>query len=80
MKGFFLHLSFFTYYITENAEKLCLPSGHWYVKPGSMVEWTNFTTCIKVNNLVVQEYAHIGMYAISAMALLPAIVIFFSFK
>ena len=61
------------------AEKNCTATGQWFRK-SSGGEWTDFTTCSRVNALLLQEHAHMGLYAVSATALLPAIVIFFSYK
>ena len=62
------------------AEKKCQASGEWLRRGQANSEWTDFTTCSRVSALLLQEHAHMGLYAISASALLPAIIIFFSYK
>jgi hypothetical protein len=57
-----------------------LGQGEWLRRSPANVEWTDFTTCSRVSALLLQEHAHMGLYAISATALLPAIIIFFSYK
>ena len=44
------------------------------------MEWTDFTTCSKVKALLSQEYVHVALYALSIVFLVPAIIIFFSYK
>ena len=36
--------------------------------------------CSNIKSLLNQEYVHVTLYAVSILALLPAIVIFFSYK
>jgi hypothetical protein len=68
------------YYVSGYAEKKCLSTGEWLRRTPTYSEWTDFTTCSRVHALLLQEHAHMGLYAISATALLPAIIIFFSYK
>eukprot|EP00095_Tigriopus_kingsejongensis_P004606 snap_masked-scaffold2114_size20529-processed-gene-0.1 protein:Tk04606 transcript:snap_masked-scaffold2114_size20529-processed-gene-0.1-mRNA-1 annotation:"calcitonin gene-related peptide type 1 receptor" len=60
------------------AEKYCNSTGEWLQREDG--EWTDFTTCSRVNVLRTQEYVHLSLYGVSIIALVPAIVIFFSYK
>ena len=69
--GSFLPLGF--------AEKQCLASGKWFFS-NITGEWTNYKTCSRIKAHLTQEHIHVALYGLSAVALTPAIIIFFAYK
>lgn len=61
------------------AEKTCMSDGRWFYR-NNVGEWTNYTTCSRVSTYIVKEHVHVALYALSVVALTPAIIIFFSYK
>ncbi|KAG7313200.1 hypothetical protein JYU34_000299 [Plutella xylostella] len=65
------------------AYKKCLENGTWFALPGGKRPWTNYTTCIDMEDLgfrnVVNEIYVIG-YAISVVALILSMLIFVYFR
>ena len=62
------------------AEKQCEANGRWFYNNSSGGEWTNYKTCSRVRAHLTQERVHMALYAISVVALTPAIIIFFAYK
>ncbi|XP_049948145.1 calcitonin gene-related peptide type 1 receptor-like [Schistocerca serialis cubense] len=65
------------------AFKVCLENGSWFRHPESGSEWSNYTTCVDMDDLqfrqVVNTLYEVG-YSISFAALVVSLVIFFSFR
>ncbi|XP_022240470.1 calcitonin gene-related peptide type 1 receptor-like isoform X1 [Limulus polyphemus] len=61
------------------AMKMCRPNGTWFVSKQSK-EWTDYSHCGIVDSLRKRLYFHIITFAVSITALVPALVIFFSYK
>ncbi|XP_059085295.1 calcitonin gene-related peptide type 1 receptor-like isoform X2 [Tigriopus californicus] len=59
-------------------EKTCNSSGQWLTRANG--EWTNYTTCSPHQEFLTQDYVLVSLYGLSVIALLPAIIIFFSYK
>lgn len=49
-------------------------------KGGQRQEWSNYSSCSVAEGIIRRLYVHIGAYAVSVVALLPALVVFFSYK
>lgn len=62
--------------------KYCSAQGtHWAAfDKNSSGEWTNYSSCLDVDVVKNRHVAHIAAHAISIVALLPAIIIFFVYK
>jgi len=72
---------FFITPIAVTAEKSCQEDGHWYSKPGHS-EWTNYSNCAS-SVIEVQKrrtYVHVTAYGVSIIAIIPALLVFFSYK
>jgi len=67
------------YILKGYAEKQCMGDGRWFYS-NSSGEWTNYKTCSRVNAHLTQEHVHVALYGISVVALMPAIIIFFTYK
>ncbi|GLH09982.1 Diuretic hormone receptor [Gryllus bimaculatus] len=67
----------------RSAFRVCLDNGTWFHHPQSNRSWSNYTTCIDMEDLqfrqVVNQLYVIG-YTISFVALLVSLLIFFSFR
>jgi hypothetical protein len=60
---------------TVFASKQCEAEGRWYhVSSGE--EWTNYSTCSLVPNLKKRAYVSIAAYAVTIVAIIPALAIF----
>ena len=74
----------FLFLISASVPKICDETGHWQRKEinGQLVEWTNFGTCASSAVLVQKKRAHVHViaYAVSIIALIPAIILFFVYK
>nr|XP_027235727.1 calcitonin gene-related peptide type 1 receptor-like [Penaeus vannamei] len=65
------------------ATKQCTDGGRWLSrvgKGGQRQEWSNYSSCSVAEGIIRRLYVHIGAYAVSVVALLPALVVFFSYK
>ena len=60
------------------ATKMCTANGSWFRRGG--FEKTNYSPCSPVVQLQLRTVVHISAYAISTAALLPALIIFYSYK
>jgi hypothetical protein len=78
---------FLSWFIIALATKRCEADGQWFKRPfrgstapGMGVEWSNYTSCSKLDFFVRREQVHIIAYAISIAALIPALIIFNVYK
>ncbi|XP_031767530.2 calcitonin gene-related peptide type 1 receptor-like [Galleria mellonella] len=65
------------------AFKRCTENGTWYRHPVTDRSWTNYTTCVDIEDLNFRNIVnniYIGGYSISVVALLLSIFIFLYFK
>lgn len=67
----------------RTAFKICNKDGTWFRHPETNKTWSNYTTCtdhedLKFRQLVTSLY--VGGYAISAIALIISLIIYFYFK
>ncbi|XP_066998977.1 calcitonin receptor [Anabrus simplex] len=61
----------------------CLENGTWFHHPQSNQTWSNYTTCVDVDDLQFRQmvnHLYITGYTISVIALLLSLIIFFSFR
>ena len=69
---------------SARARKLCMPDGTWFRHKSTKNEWTDFMACVgesKVaDNIRSSMRWHIAVCSMSVIALLPALVIFFSYR
>ncbi|XP_018015172.1 calcitonin gene-related peptide type 1 receptor [Hyalella azteca] len=67
----------------KKAQKECLADGRWF-RHISNNEWTNYTDCdykkIVAENIKLRMRWHIAVCSLSVAALLPALIIFFSYR
>ncbi|XP_042902173.1 calcitonin receptor-like [Parasteatoda tepidariorum] len=63
----------------KHAFKHCLDNGSWYVNDRNK-EWTNYSSCGRIEGMRRLQYFHIITYAISILFLLPALLIFAFYK
>ncbi|XP_064648245.1 calcitonin gene-related peptide type 1 receptor-like isoform X2 [Lineus longissimus] len=63
---------------SAQAVKTCTPNGTWLKKNGR--EWTNFKTCLAYDAYLVGVYVNLGTNILSIMLLVPAIIIFISYR
>ncbi|CAB3225781.1 unnamed protein product [Arctia plantaginis] len=65
------------------AYKKCTENGTWYVNPNNNKHWTNYTTCVDVEDLnfrtIINSIYVVG-YSISVAALVLSIIIFLYFR
>ncbi|XP_032527603.2 calcitonin gene-related peptide type 1 receptor-like isoform X1 [Danaus plexippus] len=65
------------------AYKKCMENGVWFLHPEGNRPWTNYTTCVDIDDLnfrsTVNEI-YVGGYSISVAALILSLFIFFYFK
>lgn len=66
--------------LTVPVNKECTANGTWAMK--GRREWTNYGVCVKATVSIhrSRSYVLVIAYAISIFALVPAVIIFFSFK
>ncbi|GFY41634.1 hypothetical protein TNIN_296141 [Trichonephila inaurata madagascariensis] len=64
---------------TKYAHKECLPNGTWYINEYRR-EWTNYTTCGRREEHRQYLYFHVTTYIISIIFIIPALIIFMSYK
>lgn len=64
---------------TKYAHKECLPNGTWYINEYGR-EWTNYTTCGRREEHRQYLYFHVTTYIISIIFIVPALIIFMSYK
>jgi len=64
------------------AVKQCLDNGNWFsVHEGNpFFEWTDYSPCDKTDDTINLEHVRLALYAISTVALVPAIVIFHIYR
>ncbi|XP_045024611.1 calcitonin gene-related peptide type 1 receptor-like [Daphnia magna] len=64
------------------AEKVCTSDGTWYRRGdvGSATEKTNYSPCSPVGTLRQRTNVHLIAYAVSVAMLLPALLVFYSYK
>jgi hypothetical protein len=69
-------------FVLVELHKECTKEGEWYRHPKSREEWTNYSGCgaATVSIHVRRAYVLITAYAISIVALVPALLIFFAYK
>ncbi|XP_050436579.1 calcitonin gene-related peptide type 1 receptor-like [Adelges cooleyi] len=68
---------------TRFGQKLCLKDGTWFRHPETNKTWSNYTTCVDLDDLKLRN--HVNMiykwgYTVSLAALLASIFIFFYFR
>ncbi|KAF8788170.1 Calcitonin receptor like protein [Argiope bruennichi] len=61
------------------ALKRCLSNGSWYVNERDS-EWTNYSSCSRIQGMRRLQYFHIVTYVISMLFLIPALFIFVVYK
>ncbi|CAL1288708.1 unnamed protein product [Larinioides sclopetarius] len=61
------------------ASKRCMSNGSWYVNEWDS-EWTNYSSCSRIQGMRRLQYFHIVTYAISMLFLIPALFIFVIYK
>ena len=74
------HFLPFLDYAEKECTRLSNGLGRWFYVNSSRGEWTNFQTCNKVEAHLTQERVHVALYAISVIALTPALIIFFAYS
>ncbi|XP_037089833.1 calcitonin gene-related peptide type 1 receptor-like [Pollicipes pollicipes] len=65
------------------ATKRCEQTGHWFTSIDQLnrtQERSDYTSCSQVSTLLSRVYVHVSAYAVSIVALVPALVIFFSYR
>jgi len=64
------------------AAKQCLDNGDWFsrVEGNPFREWTDYSPCDKTDDTINLEHVRLALYAISTVALVPAIVIFHIYR
>ncbi|XP_064104962.1 calcitonin gene-related peptide type 1 receptor-like [Macrobrachium nipponense] len=65
------------------AHKVCNEDGSWYRHPETNLTWSNYTTCIDFEDLKMRQLVntiYIAGYAVSLIALVISLVIFFYFS
>lgn len=68
---------------TRTAHKTCTEDGTWFRHPESNQTWSNYTTCVDMEDLELRQVVitiHIAGYSLSLAALLISLVIFVYFK
>ncbi|XP_073985669.1 calcitonin gene-related peptide type 1 receptor-like isoform X2 [Rhodnius prolixus] len=68
---------------TRFGHRTCLEDGTWFRHPASNKTWSNYTTCVDLEDLKMRTQVNMiykGGYAISLAALTLSIFIFFYFK
>ncbi|KAG8176552.1 hypothetical protein JTE90_010764 [Oedothorax gibbosus] len=61
------------------ASKQCLENGTWYVNEWNS-EWTNYSSCSRIQGMRRLQYFHIITYAVSMLFLIPSLFIFVVYK
>ncbi|CAH0393748.1 unnamed protein product [Bemisia tabaci] len=65
------------------AQRICLDDGSWFRHPDSNKTWSNYTTCIDLDDYKLRNQVNLiykSGYCVSIVALTVSIVIFFYFK
>ncbi|XP_066986400.1 calcitonin gene-related peptide type 1 receptor-like [Macrobrachium rosenbergii] len=68
---------------TRMAHKVCNEDGSWYRHPETNLTWSNYTTCIDLEDLKMRQLVntiYIAGYSVSLIALVISLVIFFYFS
>ncbi|XP_013389737.1 calcitonin gene-related peptide type 1 receptor [Lingula anatina] len=73
--GFVEHVS-----TSELATKTCTDKGTWWRSNDTNQEWTNYSSCITIGAKRDTIYVRIACNAVGIVALVPAVIIFLSFK
>ncbi|XP_063595561.1 calcitonin gene-related peptide type 1 receptor-like isoform X2 [Penaeus indicus] len=76
------------YFITgfdhrRQAHKVCNEDGTWFKHPDNNRTWSNYTTCIDLDDLMMRQLIntiYIAGYSVSLIALAISLVIFFYFR
>ncbi|XP_042890964.1 calcitonin gene-related peptide type 1 receptor-like isoform X2 [Penaeus japonicus] len=76
------------YFITgfdhkRQAHKVCNEDGTWFKHPDNNRTWSNYTTCVDLNDLMMRQLIntiYIAGYSVSLIALAISLVIFFYFR
>ncbi|KAL5234415.1 hypothetical protein ACI65C_001825 [Semiaphis heraclei] len=64
-------------------QKMCLPDGSWFKHPDSNKTWSNYTTCVDLDDLKLRNQVNMIYkwgYTVSLAALAVSIFIFFYFR
>ncbi|XP_069180947.1 calcitonin gene-related peptide type 1 receptor, partial [Procambarus clarkii] len=65
------------------AHKTCTSEGTWYRHPETNLTWSNYTTCIDLDDLMMRQLIntiYIAGYSVSLIALAVSLLIFFNFR
>ncbi|XP_075990868.1 calcitonin gene-related peptide type 1 receptor-like isoform X2 [Anticarsia gemmatalis] len=65
------------------AYKKCTENGTWYISPGNHKPWTNYTTCVDVEDLdfrTLINTIYVVGYSLSVAALILSIIVFLFFR
>ncbi|XP_042209098.1 calcitonin gene-related peptide type 1 receptor-like [Homarus americanus] len=68
---------------TRMAHKVCNEDGSWFRHPLTNNSWSNYTTCIDLDDLMMRQLIntiYIAGYSVSLIALAISLVIFFHFR
>ncbi|CAG4955323.1 unnamed protein product [Colias eurytheme] len=68
---------------SRDGHKICLDNGTWWEHPVGKKAWTNYTNCVNYEDVGFREMVnnlYISGYALSTLALMLALLIFFIFR
>ena len=69
--------------VADYATKQCEADGRWFMRldgRNQTQEWSDYGPCKQVSDLLRRVYVHVSANAVSIVALVPALVIFFSYR
>lgn len=67
----------------RTAQRTCLEDGSWFMHPESNKTWSNYTTCVDVEDLIMRtqvNFIYKTGYTVSLAALVISLFIFFYFR
>ena len=72
-----IHL--FAYLFFAGATKSCESSGHWFISDKG-TEWSDYQSCSALGLVYTRIRVKIASHAVSIAFLIPALIIFYSYK
>lgn len=63
-------MSDFRWIFAGFGQKMCLPDGSWFKHPDSNKTWSNYTTCVDLDDLKVGAVKKISKFSVPAVGTL----------